>query len=181
MILLLRACAPRTALTGVFILISSIVIAASAVASEEQAESPPVSINGQATIELKVGVKQYLKGLELALIPEDLADDLKEIRDRRWLDQASRIKFNDGFFYLDLNSIGYFAVQNAVQRTKADNEGRFAFTSVPSGAYRIYAQYKSRYAAGYWLVPVTVTDPNATITQNINNENLQEIYNREIR
>lgn len=138
-------------------------------------------ISGQATIELRIGVNQYLKGMGLALIPETSVEELKKIRNERWLDSASRLKFNAGYYYLDLNAIGYFASQQAVQKTTCDAQGKFTFTGVPEGKYRIYGQYKSRYAAGYWLIPVSVKAFDQNITVNINNENLEEIYNRELK
>lgn len=161
-----------------FYLISSVLIAEDSNLPEATSGA---SISGQAIIELRVGIKQYLKGMEIALIPEAAADRLKEIRDERWLEQASRLKFNAGYYYLDLNAIGYYAVQNAVARTKSDAEGKFTFTGIQPGTYRLYAQYKSRYAAGYWLIPIEVTSPSDEITMDINNENLEEIYNRETR
>jgi len=142
---------------------------------------PGATISGEAIIELKVGVKQYLKGMEMALISDSKAAQLKEIRDNRWLEQASRVKFDAGYYYLDLNAIGYFAVENAVARAKTDASGQFRFTGIQPGKYRIYAQYKSRYAAGYWLIPVEIKTIEDSIQQDINNSNLEEIYNREIR
>lgn len=153
-------------------------------ASQEvpQPEIPPgATITGQAIIELKVGVKQYLKGMEMVLIPNSKAAQLKEIRDNRWLEQASRVKFDAGYYYLDLNAIGYFAVKNAVAHAKTDPNGAFKFSGLQPGKYRIYAQYKSRYAAGYWLIPVEIKSLEDSVQQDINNSNLEEIYNREIR
>lgn len=143
--------------------------------------SEGATISGQAVIELRVGIKQYLKGMEIALIPESAAARLKEIRDQRWLEEASRLKFNAGYYYLDLDALGYFAVKNAVSKTKSDAEGKFLLSGLTPGDYRIYAQYKSRYAAGYWLIPVKISTPTDSVKQDINNDNLEEIYNRQTR
>lgn len=152
--------------------------------SPKSTPEPPITgalISGKGTIELRIDVTQKLKGMELALISEDKVESLKEIRNKRWLESSSRLKFNDGYHYLDLKSIGYFASTNAVQKTVTNEEGEFTFSGVASGKYRIYGQYKSRYAAGYWLVPVEVKSVDDKITIDINNENLEEIYNRELR
>lgn len=151
------------------------------VTEEMPARPAGATITGQGTIELRIDVTQYLKEMGLVLIPESAAAELKDIRNKRWLDSASRLKFNAGYYYLDLKSIGYFAVQNAVQRTKTDTEGRFTFNGIQPGKYRIYGQYKSRYAAGYWLIPVEVKTLEDKLTINIDNENLEEIYNRELK
>lgn len=170
----------------VFVACTILSISTSSLSAQEIEEAPPTeipgaTISGQAIIELKVGVKQYLKAMEIALIPESKAERLKEIRDKRWLEQASRVQFDAGYYYLDLNAIGYFAVENAVARAKTDDKGNFQFTGISPGKFRIYAQYKSRYAAGYWLIPVEVASPDDSITRDINNDSLEEIYNREIR
>jgi hypothetical protein len=153
------------------------------ISAEDKPTPPPPGavITGQAIIELRVGVKQYLKGMGLALIPESSVAELKDIRNKRWLESASRLKFNAGYYYLDLKSIGYFASQQAVLRAKTDAEGKYSLEGITKGNYRIYAQYKSRYAAGYWLIPVKITSESENITVNINNENLEEIYNRQLK
>ncbi|MEM6885080.1 MAG: hypothetical protein AAF571_08610 [Verrucomicrobiota bacterium] len=147
----------------------------------DEPTTPPTgaTISGQGTIELRINVTQYLKGMGLALVPESFVPELKEIRNKRWLESASRLRFNAGYYYLDLKSIGYFASTNAVQITKSDAEGKYSFTGVEPGKYRIYGQYKSRYAAGYWLIPVEIKSIDDQISIDINNENLEEIYNRE--
>jgi len=147
----------------------------------EEEMAPGGSLSGTAVIELRVGVRQFLQGMEIALIPEEQANALKKIRNQRWLEQASRLRFNAGYYYLDLNAIGYFAVQHAVKRGKTDAQGRYEITQIPPGKYRLYAQYKSRYAAGYWLIPVEIPSIESNVTQDINNDNLEEIYNRETR
>jgi len=147
------------------------------------AESVPAraTISGQGMIELRIDVTQYLKGMGLALVPEAAIAELKKIRNTRWLENASRLKFNAGYYYLDLKSIGYFASTNAVQITKSNDKGRYTFKGIAPGKYRIYGQYKSRYAAGYWLIPVEIKSVTDQITVDINNDNLEEIYNRELK
>ncbi len=149
--------------------------------TKTEIEKEGASIVGQAIIELNVGVKQYLKGMELVLLPESVAGEIKEIRNTRWLESASRLNFNAGYEYLDLAAMGTHAVTHALDRARTDAEGKYFFHHVEPGHYRIYAQYKSRYAAGYWLIPIHVVSPTDTIKVDINNGNLEEIYNRNLR
>ncbi|MEM6822465.1 MAG: hypothetical protein AAF558_11055 [Verrucomicrobiota bacterium] len=167
-------------LAFVLLVVTSLIYPSISYAETPEAQEA-LSIQGIATIELKIGNKQYLKGLELALIPEAVVPKLKEIRNTRWLEEASRFNFGAGYYYLDLNSIGYFAVKNAITRSKTNAKGAYQFTNIPEGNYRIYGQYKSRYASGYWLIPVEITKESKTIRIDINNENFEEIYNRDVR
>lgn len=135
-------------------------------------------VQGTCTIELKLnGTVQYLVGLGIAVVPESAVVDIKRVRNERWLLRASRSNFNDGFNDLDLNGIGGTAVQNALTTTKADEKGKYHFSGLPPGNYRLYAQYHSRYALGYWLAPFKIVRPTDTITLDLNNSNMEEAYN----
>ncbi|MEM1159236.1 MAG: hypothetical protein AAGH72_13395 [Verrucomicrobiota bacterium] len=173
--------AARCYLTLLLLLPVSSLLAEAASGDQPANMTTGATISGQGTIELRIDVTQFLKGMGLALIPEGVVTELKEIRNKRWLESASRLKFNAGYYYLDLKSIGYFASSKAVQITRSDAEGNYTFTGIAPGQYRIYGQYKSRYAAGYWLVPVEVQSVDDQINIDINNGNLEEIYNREVK
>lgn len=141
------------------------------------APSTETSISGTAIIELRSEVKQYLSGLELVLIPASVAPEIRKVREERWRERASRFRFNDGYNNLDLQAIGATAVKNEIARTTVSAEGNYRFKDIKPGSYRIYGQYKSKYAAGYWLVPVTVKKIGESVTVDIHNGNLAEIYN----
>jgi len=145
------------------------------------APKPPVAvettISGTATIELRSEVMQYLSGLELILIPESAAAELRKVREDRWRERASRFSFNDGYNNLDLQAIGVAAVKKEIARTTVKADGKYQFSGLKPGSYRIYGQYKSKYAAGYWLVPVVIKKSGDSPTVDINNGNLAEIYN----
>lgn len=144
--------------------------------------APPVSatggtITGHATIELRNDRIQDLDGLELVLIPEAAAKAVTDMREERWRLLASRFNFNDGYNNLDLPAIGATAVKHGVARATADAEGRYTFTDVPPGKYRIYGQYKSMYAAGYWLLPVEVKKAGEVLKVDLGNANFAEVFN----
>jgi len=168
-------------LSFVFLVQASLLSEESEPAATTEPAPKGATITGQGTIELRINATRYLRNMGLALLPESKVTELKEIRNNRWLENASRLKFNAGYYNLDLKSIGYFASCNAVQVIKSDEEGKYRFTAVAPGQYRIYGQYKSKYASGYWLIPVNVQSEDDRIEININNENLEEIYNREVR
>ncbi len=135
------------------------------------------SVHGQATIEMKKGQIQTLNGLGIAVVPENACAEIKKIRDDRWLMQASRANFDDGFHNLDLDAIGGTAVAHAITTLKADAQGRFEIHGLSPGSYRLYAQYKSRYAIAYWLVPVVIKDTSQNLAVNIGTSNIEEAYN----
>lgn len=146
-------------------------------------EVPPSGaiISGHASVELRIDRTQVLSGIELVLIPADLEEDIMRIRNERWLILASRFNFNDGYNNLDLTRIGGHAVQHALATTRADAEGTYRFTGIDPGNYLIYGQYKSRYAAGFWLVPVTVESTDDELSIHLTQENMKEIHNRNLR
>lgn len=135
------------------------------------------TVSGTATIELRSDVKQYLSGLELILIPETAAPELRKVREDRWRERASRFRFNDGYNNLDLQAIGVAAVKQEIARTTVKADGTYKFSDVKPGSYRIYGQYKSKYAAGYWLIPVVIKKAGENPVIDIHNGNLAEIYN----
>jgi hypothetical protein len=135
------------------------------------------SISGKATIVLRSDVEQYLSGLELLLIPDAAAPEIRKVRENRWRERASRFRFNDGYNNLDLQAIGVTAIKHEIARTTVGPEGQYQFKDIKPGAYRIYGQYKSKYAAGYWLVPVTIKKAGEAVKLDIQNSNLAEIYN----
>jgi len=135
------------------------------------------SISGKATIVLRSDVEQYLSGLELLLIPDAAAPEIRKVREDRWRERASRFRFNDGYNNLDLQAIGVTAIKHEIARTTVGPEGQYQFKDIKPGAYRIYGQYKSKYAAGYWLIPVTIKKAGDSVKLDIQNSNLAEIYN----
>jgi len=134
-------------------------------------------IRGKAIIEMRNEMVKDLAGLELVLVPDDKAREITKVREERWRMLASRFNFNDGYNNLDLNAIGSTAVGLAVAQAKADDAGFYAFSNVPPARYRIYAQYKSMYASGYWLIPVEVKAVGDVVTVDINNDKFAEVYN----
>lgn len=147
----------------------------------DQPEPAGASIEGTAQVELGIGKTQVLSGIEIALVAEAAAEKILTVRNQQWLMKASRFKFNDGYNNLDLPMIGGTAVKESLARAKADADGRFRLTGIEPGQYRLYGQYKSRYAAGFWLVPVEVTSMDDAITLNLTDTNMHEFHNREIR
>ncbi len=145
------------------------------------AEVAGAEVSGHATIELRIDRTQDLAGMQLVLVPPETANVIKTVRDERWLELASRFSFDDGYHNLDIQTIGYTAVQAAVARTRADAEGRFRFVGVQPGSYLIYGQYRSRYAVAYWLVPVEIGSVDDRIEIDINNNNFKEVHNLKMR
>ncbi len=188
MLLLVATCLP---LTGLISCSDSQETSAPVPGAPPDAETPqPASIpehepegavlEGHASVELRIEKTQILGRIELVLVPEEASEKILTVRNQQWLIKASRFKFNDGYNNLDLKMIGGTAVEEAVARTRADAEGNYRFTGLTPGKYRLYGQYKSRYAAGFWLIPVEITSPDDEITLDLNHENMHEIQNREI-
>lgn len=156
-----------------------------------QAETPPApapkpvvvadptagTLVGGASLVLKQGQSVPLAGLELLVTSPDAAVKVKEVREKRWLETATPRTFGDGYNNLDLQAIGLEAMKYEVTRTKAGDDGKFTVTGLKPGDYLLYAQYKSRYAAGYWIVPFKAEAGKIT-TLDLNNDNLKEIFNR---
>jgi hypothetical protein len=155
-----------------------------------QAELPPApapkplsadpsagTLSGKASLVLKQGQSIPLAGLELLVTSPDAAIKVKEVREKRWLEIATPRTFGDGYNNLDLQAIGLEAMKYEVGRTKADDDGKFTVTGLKPGDYFLYAQYKSRYAAGYWIVPFKAEAGKIT-SLDLNNDNLKEIFNR---
>lgn len=134
-------------------------------------------IQGKATIELKMGNTNALDGLELLLCRPEAEKAVIETRDAKWLENASPRSFGNGYENLNLPAIGRAALPFEVKRATTDGFGQFSLADMPAGSYVIYGQYKSRYAAGYWLVPVTVEAGKVT-SLNLSNTNMKEVYNR---
>jgi len=145
---------------------------------EKKKELVSPSIEGQATMKLRNDFESILNKMELALVPSEKAGEFKIVRDERWRFAASRANFNDGYNNLDLNALGHVAVKYAVKRAKTDEQGLFQFEQVPIGSYVLYGQYKSKYAAAYWLVPIKVSKVGDKIVINLNESNVKEAHNR---
>lgn len=152
-------------------------LASKPVTIEKPVASTPL-IKGSATMKLKNQHQSILNQMELVLVPSKKAAEFKAMRDERWRISASRANFNDGYNNLDLNALGLLAVRHSVLRAKTDDKGLFQFESVPVGSYLIYGQYKSKYAAAYWLVPVEIKKVGDVITLNLNESNIKEAHNR---
>jgi len=151
-------------------------------AQESQAIQQPViqqGIQGKASITLKQGQTNPLDGLEMILCRPEAERPILDIRNEKWLELSTPRTFGDGYENLDLPAIGKAALPFEVQRTKTDGFGRFTFADTPPGPYLLYAQYKSRYAAGYWLIPVRVEAKQVTPLE-ISNMNMKEIFNRHL-
>lgn len=151
--------------------------------AEEKAveEKPGGVVTGKAIIELRNGVVRELAGLELVLVPDEAAREITKLRDERWRMRASRFNFNDGYNNLDLEAIGGLAVQRSVAFTRADANGVYRFRGVPPGKYRLYAQYRSMYAVGYWLLPVEIKGESDVVEMDLKNENFAEVFNYQQR
>lgn len=157
------------------------------------------AIYGRATITLKGLDLQYknrtegLEGLEIALCNSDAGEKVKEVRDKTWMENAKNFDFSEaaGYRNLELDAIGLTAVKNAVKlpssekpvTAKAGRGGYFIIPAedLPAGKYYLYAQYVSRYAKAYWLVPVEVSDEALHIEANLNNDSAKEIYNKPLK
>jgi len=140
---------------------------------------PPIlgSLSGRVEIELRNDLKQALPDLKMALCPESIGPEIKRVREERWRETAKLYAFNDGYNNLDLKTIGATAVEAAVATFQSDKQGNFSRTGIPAGKYLLYAQYKSKYAAAYWLVPVEIkAGEEASLV--LTNGNMKEIYNR---
>ena len=134
------------------------------------------SITGKASIQLRNQSHSQPLAVQIALCPGSAADEIRKVRDARWLESANRMNLADGWNNLDLTAIGLKAVELAVARTEANANGVYRFTHVPPGSYVLYAQYFSRYGKGYWAVPVTVKAGETTETD-LNNGTMAEVYN----
>ncbi|MDR1145914.1 MAG: carboxypeptidase-like regulatory domain-containing protein [Verrucomicrobiales bacterium] len=140
------------------------------------AAAPPQA-RGVGVIELKIGVKQYLANMGLAVVPAAARAEIIRARNDQWRLRASRANYDDGFHNLDLDAIGGTAVRLAALTVKTDAAGRYEIRGLAAGDYLLYAQYRSRYAVAYWLVPLTVQAGAAPLTVDLNNDNLQEVFN----
>lgn len=156
----------------------------------QQAPAPPkkapppkpgdvLFIKGKASIQLKIKKdSDPLGGLELVLCKPEAAQAVQEARDAGWLKRANPKKFGEGYFNLDLRGTGLAALKFQVARTTANPQGEFSFYDLKEeGDYLMYGQYKSDWAAGYWLVPVTVKK-GTVLEIDLNETNMKEIYNR---
>jgi hypothetical protein len=147
-------------------------------ASGTAAPAPSGSlVSGVGTIELRLGTKQYLSKMGIAVVPAAAEAEIIQVRDDQWRLRASRADYNDGFHNLNLEAIGGTAVKNAIQTVKTDANGKYAIHGLPKGKYVLYAQYHSRYAIGYWLLPITINSDQDTQTVNFSNDNMREAYN----
>jgi len=135
------------------------------------------SVSGVGTIELRLGTKQYLSGMGIAVVPATAEADIIKVRDDEWRLRASRADYNDGFHNLNLDAIGGTAVKNAVQTVKTDANGKYQIRGLAKGKYLLYAQYHSRYALGYWLLPVSINSDKDALTVNFSNDKMREAYN----
>lgn len=166
------------------LLASCLMVFSSCEKSPHQRPQPPKlpvikqGIQGKAAIELKIGSTNPLDGLELVLCRPEVEKAVIETRDTKWLENASPRTFGNGYDNLDLHAMGRAALHYEVQRATTDGFGQFSLAGMPPGSYIIYGQYKSRYAAGYWLVPVTVEAGKVT-SLDLSNANMKEIYNRQ--
>lgn len=134
-------------------------------------------VSGVGTIELRLGTKQYLSQMGIAVVPASAESEIVKVRDDQWRLRASRADYNDGFHNLNLDAIGSTAVKNAVQTVKTNANGKYEIRGLTKGKYLLYAQYHSRYALGYWLLPVTINSDKDTLTVDLNNNNMREAYN----
>ncbi|MDR1192337.1 MAG: hypothetical protein LBK60_11855 [Verrucomicrobiales bacterium] len=134
-------------------------------------------VKGVCTIELKIGTHQYLSKMGIAVVPAGAEKEIIQVRNDQWRMRASRANYNDGFNNLDLDAIGGTAVKRAAQTVQTDLEGKYQIRGLAVGDWFLYAQYRSRYAVAYWLIPLTVKSDKDDITVNINNSNLREVYN----
>jgi hypothetical protein len=145
---------------------------------------PPVlpdlaqGVEGKATIVLKQGYVNPLDGLEVLICKPEGERPILETREARWLEQATPRNFGDGYEHLDLVAIGLKAQEFEVARGRTDDFGRYQIELEP-GDYLLYAQYRSRYAAGYWLIPLTVKADEA-VTLDLSNANMKEVFNRRV-
>lgn len=146
-------------------------------------EPPPLpelkqGIEGTARITLKQGYVNPLDGMEILICTPDAERPIIEARNAAWLERASPQNFADGYENLNLVAIGLRAQDFEVTRGRTDNFGRYQIELEP-GSYLLYGQYRSRYAAGYWLIPFEVKPGQAT-QLDISNENMKEVFNRRI-
>lgn len=143
----------------------------------EGPKAEPNSIRGRATIHLRgQGWDQVLGGMELSLVPAEFKANIIEVRDRRWRERAVNFNFSDGVRNLDLVAIGLEVKERRKMDVKADSDGFYIFKKVPAGKYVLYGQYKSRYAMGYWLIDVEMTE-GASPKIDIYNDNMAEAFN----
>ncbi|GAB4247230.1 MAG: hypothetical protein OHK005_13330 [Candidatus Methylacidiphilales bacterium] len=146
-------------------------------------EPPPLpelarGVEGTARITLKQGYVNPLDGMEILICTPDAERAIIETRNAAWLERAVPHKFGDGYENLDLVAIGLRAQDFEVVRGRTDDFGRYQI-ELPPGSYLLYGQYRSRYAAGYWLVPFEVAEHGPT-KLDLDNSNMKEIFNRRI-
>lgn len=177
----LTACSPKTEETPVAEEEAGEVGLPAAEAAAPEMPTTGGTVTGRGVIELRNGVIRDLAGLELVLVPEETVAEITQIRNERWRMRASRFNFNDGYNNLDLDAIGGTAVKRAVASAKADDQGVYRFVNVPPGKYRLYAQYRSMYAVGYWLLPVEIKAVGDVVELNLRNENFSEVFNYQQR
>lgn len=140
---------------------------------------PEDAIQGRVSVQLIIrDDEEPQRKLEIALLRPKAADAIREVRDQRWVALADPRNFNDGFRWLDLQAIGKVATlpEFNLQITRTDNRGFFRFSDVPPGNYLLYAQYSTRYAKGYWLIPVEKHSREG-LTVDLNNSNFTEVFN----
>ncbi|MFQ3671235.1 MAG: carboxypeptidase-like regulatory domain-containing protein [Verrucomicrobiia bacterium] len=146
-------------------------------------EPPPLpplqqGLQGTARITLKQGYVNPLDGMEILICTPDAERPIIETRNAAWLERATPRNFGDGYEHLDLVAIGLRAQDFEVTRARTDDFGRYQI-ELPPGSYLLYAQYRSRYAAGYWLIPFTIQADHVT-PLDLDNANMKEVFNRRI-
>ncbi len=135
-------------------------------------------VEGTARITLRQGYVNPLDGMEVLVCTPAAERPIIEARNAAWLERAPPHNFGDGYENLDLVAIGLRAQDFEVTRGRTDDFGRYQIELEP-GSYLLYAQYRSRYAAGYWLVPFEVSE-NGVTKLDLDNSNMKEIFNRRI-
>lgn len=146
------------------------------------------SITGGAWINNAAGQSEIIRGLEVALCDESKRAELMKIRDSKWEKEWLKVSESPGieksawanywgYKILPLEEMNSFVSKNAVKVATTNIDGKYTISNIPKGSYFLYAPYVTKFSKCYWVIPVNLEANQINI--DINNSNIQEVYNNQ--
>lgn len=73
------------------------------------------------------------------------------------------------------------AAKYSVSKATTNIDGKYTLNAVPPGSYVLYAEFTNAFSAGYWLVPITISDSEQQpqLNMDLQNDNLSLGANHE--
>lgn len=129
------------------------------------------SLSGHVYVTLQSGESNIGRGIEVILIKDNegfkngqtqiaaVETALKEKINRGTakatdIDQINPLSELIGLAKRHIIEINMFYAASAFQKARADIEGFYQFTGIPTGQYYLYARYQTSMDEGHWFVPI---------------------------